>query len=68
LAVAAAPMAAPALENLFKFNKNILQSNKCWSKIVESYSRECCSRLPEKHEEPPSNSGRDGETGQTAQG
>jgi hypothetical protein len=30
LAVAAAPMAAPALENLFKFNKkNILKLNKC---------------------------------------
>ena len=29
LAVAVAPMAAPALENLFKFNKNIFLLNKC---------------------------------------
>jgi hypothetical protein len=69
LAVAAAPIAAPALENLFKFNKKYFAVKQLLeTKIVEIYSRECCSRLPEKHEEPPSNSGRDGEAGQAAQG
>ena len=38
------------------------------TKIVESYSRERCSRLAEEDEKPPSDGGRDGEAGQTAQG
>ncbi len=68
LAVAAAPMAAPALENLFKFNKKYIAVKQMLeTKIVESYSRKCCSRLPKENKQPPGNSGRDGEAGQTAQ-
>jgi hypothetical protein len=37
------------------------------TKIVESYSRERCSRLAEEDEKPPSNGGRDGEAGQATQ-
>jgi hypothetical protein len=58
LAVAAAPMAAPALENLFKFNK----------KILEIYSRKSRSRLLEENKQPPGDGSRDGEAGQAAQG
>ena len=38
------------------------------TKIVKSYSRECCSRLAKEHEEPPGNGSGDGEAGQAAQG
>ena len=37
------------------------------TKIVESYSRERCSRLAEEDEKPPGNGGRNGKTGQAAQ-
>jgi len=69
LAVAAAPMAAPALENLFKFNKKYIAVKQMLEpKIVESYSRKSRSRLPEENEQPPGDGGRDGKTGQAAQG
>ncbi|MFN9901757.1 MAG: hypothetical protein ACK55Z_23830 [bacterium] len=72
LAVAAAPIAAPALKNfLFKFIKKYSTKVKpCWSqqkKKEESYSREGRSRLAEEHEEPPGDGGRDGEAGQATQ-
>jgi hypothetical protein len=38
------------------------------TKIVKSYSRECCSRLAKEHEEPPGNGSGDSEAGQAAQG
>ncbi len=38
------------------------------TKIVKSYSRECCSRLAKEHKEPPGNGSGNGEAGQAAQG
>jgi hypothetical protein len=38
------------------------------TKIMKRYSRKCCSRLPEKHKQPPGDGGRDGKAGQAAQG
>ncbi len=38
------------------------------TKIVKSYSRECCSRLAKEHKEPPGNGSGDREAGQAAQG
>ena len=38
------------------------------TKIVKSYSRECCSWLAKEHEEPPGNGSGDGEAGHAAQG
>jgi hypothetical protein len=37
------------------------------TKIVESYSRESCSWLAKKHEEPPGNGSRNGEASQATQ-
>jgi hypothetical protein len=61
-------MAAPALENLVKFNKKYIAVKPCWRQKEKSYSREGRSRLAEKYEEPPGDRGRDGEAGQAAQG
>jgi hypothetical protein len=60
-------MAAPALENLVKFNKKYIAVKPCWRQKEESYSREGRSRLAEKYEEPPGDRGRDGEAGQATQ-
>jgi hypothetical protein len=38
------------------------------TKIVESYSRECCSRLPEKDEQPPRNRASNSKAGEPAKG
>jgi hypothetical protein len=68
LAVAAAPIAAPALKILFKFNKIYIAVKQILeTKIAKSYSRKGRSRLSEENEKPPGDGGRDGEAGQTAQ-
>jgi hypothetical protein len=61
-------MAAPALENLVKFNKKYIAVKPCWSqKKEESYSRKSCSRLSKKDEKPPGENGRDSKAGQATQ-